>query len=590
MRRAPDPGNNALPTPTFRAAVEPAANWQRTTTFRAALKWAVFDALSITPSFYYQMLRINDTGAYWTNLSNSRSHRFLNGDALGDSSLDPLSVEAIRIDWNLGFAQLSSNTSYYERNQHSQSDYTQYLGELYLGNAYRPPGDAGYAYFADRQKNFYQEVRLTSADTPGRLTWSAGVFYAHQNENVPEKFYDPTIDAETNGTGQPLGYGVGCSPALPCPGGQLYSSPVNQIIDKQVALFGEVGVKLTKVLKVTAGVRISKVDFTGRSSLAGAFAGTPLSSPVTSAGSGSEKPVTPKGVLAYQPDRDDLLYFSAAKGYRVGGINTQFGGVPSCQGSLAAIGLTNNPNSYSADSVWSYELGAKNTLLDGRLQINTSLYTIDWSNIQQSVFLASCGFQFDANLGKARSRGGELELQYRPVGPLLLNQSAAYMKAKYTRTTCATGLAFDGVQCAAAGVVPAAPIVSNGDALLGAPWTLLASAEYDFATGGPHSPYLRVDYQLATAQRAPVPYQDARNGLNDTSLPGLPLARNLSLRAGLRWNGFDVSVFVNNLTDQHPILFESRDFPPNAGLPNDNLYFAHTIRPLTIGATTTFHY
>jgi len=35
--------------------------------------------------------------------------------------------------------------------------------------------------------------------------------------------------------------------------------------------------------------------------------------------------------------------------------------------------------------------------------------------------------------------------------------------------------------------------------------------------------------------------------------------KNLQLRAGFRWNGYDVSVFADNVLDQHPELFKSRD-------------------------------
>jgi hypothetical protein len=71
----------------------------------------------------------------------------------------------------------------------------------------------------------------------------------------------------------------------------------------------------------------------------------------------------------------------------------------------------------------------------------------------------------------------------------------------------------------------------------------------------------------------------------------LPQINNLQLRAGVRWNGFDLSIFGNNLTNQHPLLFESRDIPPN--LPTsapDNLYFGRTTRPRTVGITATYRY
>jgi hypothetical protein len=48
-----DPTSFALQTPVLGRVGETDANWQETITFRAALKWAVNDAVSVTPSFYY---------------------------------------------------------------------------------------------------------------------------------------------------------------------------------------------------------------------------------------------------------------------------------------------------------------------------------------------------------------------------------------------------------------------------------------------------------------------------------------------------------------------------------------------------------
>jgi iron complex outermembrane recepter protein len=56
---------------------------------RGALKWKVSDAVSLTPSIYYQRLEINDTAAYWPSLSNPDSGVFRNGNYLPNSSTDP---------------------------------------------------------------------------------------------------------------------------------------------------------------------------------------------------------------------------------------------------------------------------------------------------------------------------------------------------------------------------------------------------------------------------------------------------------------------------------------------------------------------
>jgi iron complex outermembrane recepter protein len=89
------------------------------------------------------------------------------------------------------------------------------------------------------------------------------------------------------------------------------------------------------------------------------------------------------------------------------------------------------------------------------------------------------------------------------------------------------------------------------------------------------------------AQTALLPNQDTRNALFDATLPGLPQTKNLRLRAGFRWNGYDISLFAQNVLDQNPVLFKSRDIANDA---TDNLYFARGVRPRTMGLTATYRY
>jgi outer membrane receptor protein involved in Fe transport len=352
--------------------------------------------------------------------------------------------------------------------------------------------------------------------------------------------------------------------------------------------------KFTDSLKATAGVRLSKVDYDGTTYSGGAFAGEP---PYATQASGSEKPVTPKFVLSWQPNQDNLYYASVAKGYRVGGVNPPV--AATCQGDLATLGLPIGPNgqretpiAYESDSLWSYEIGAKNSLLDRRFEINSSLFIIDWKNIQQNVYLPSCGYTFTANLGQVQSRGGDIDIKFRPGEALMLGLTVGYTDAKYTRASCAGVLQFDANSGLCAGIVDgtattAPPVVSAGNRLVGAPWTILTSAERTFREWNGRRPYLRIDYQFTTAQTALLPGQDTHNALNDPTIPGLPETKNLQLRAGCRWNGYDVSLFAQNVLDQNPVLFESRDINNNA---TDNLYFIRGQRPRTIGVTATYRY
>ena len=111
--------------------------------------------------------------------------------------------------------------------------------------------------------------------------------------------------------------------------------------------------------------------------------------------------------MSWQPDRNNLYYVSASKGYRVGGVNVGVGTI--CGADLQSLGLPlgsdgqrHVPGQYSSDSLWSYELGGKNTFLDHTLQVDWSVFWINWKNIQQNVYLPSCGEQFTGE-----SRAGE---------------------------------------------------------------------------------------------------------------------------------------------------------------------------------------
>jgi outer membrane receptor protein involved in Fe transport len=365
-------------------------------------------------------------------------------------------------------------------------------------------------------------------------------------------------------------------------------------VDRQVALFGETSFKFTDTLKATVGLRVAKVDSVGTSlQSTGGLVAPNLAGVVVRLNSPTERPVTPKFVLAWQPDRNNMYYLSAAKGYRTGGVNFPVSTL--CDGDLATIGIPLNadgthhlPSQYSSDSLWSYEIGGKNSWFDHRLQIDSSLFLIEWKKIQQNVYLPHCGNQFVANMGQVESRGGDIAIQFRPIEPLTLGLTVGYTDAKFTKTACAGILQFNGTHCGSDLMTGPQPTVSKGDRLLGAPWTVLTSAEYSHPLTllKGNTGYLRLDYQVTTSQRDLLAFQNAQNALYDQTIPGLPQTNNLQLRAGVRWSGIDLSVFGNNLTNQYPLLIESRDIPG----PADNLYYGRTTRPRTIGLTASYRY
>jgi outer membrane receptor protein involved in Fe transport len=557
------PGNATVYSgvPAVTGITESNANWHDTATFRAALKWAPTDNLTVSPSIYVQTLHINDTGTYWIDISNPAGNTYYNGNQQRDPSNDPWYIGALKVNWSLPGVDLVSNTSYFSRQQHSISDYSQWAPTIFLANQYTAAGDTSSAFFTDHQNNFTEEVRASSADRTSPLQWTAGLYYAHVNENSTESIVSADIvnGYAANGILPPSG------PVNPA---DAYLQPVFSLIDRQVAVFGEASYKFTEVFKATAGLRYSRLDYTGDINESGALAGY---SNVQSSTSASDNPVTPRFVLDYQPDADTLIYASAAKGFRPGGINAKLPSV--CSGGQAPT--------FQSDSLWHYELGTKNTLFERSLQVSASVYYLQWKNIQQFVYL-TCGLGFDYNLGQVTGKGGDIEVEWRATSDLTLGLTGAYTDSVYT-----TNVLFPGSTSVLA--------VTAGDHLPSSPWNITANLEYVF-NAVPRKPYLRLDYQYATAQNSLVPYQDASNHPNDDpTQPGLPEIRFLNLRAGLRFDGYDVSLFATNLFDYHTPTFVSRDLAttPTNGYPGTNYdtnYFGRGYAPRTVGITATYKF
>jgi iron complex outermembrane receptor protein len=135
---------------------------------------------------------------------------------------------------------------------------------------------------------------------------------------------------------------------------------------------------------------------------------------------------TPKYGLSYHVSPDVMTYATVSKGYREGGPLFQLPNL--CTADLANLGPSASPTAYKPDSIWNYELGAKTEWPDHRLTINGAVYYIDWTNIQQTIALPTCGFVFTGNFGTASSKGTEFEMNYEPTAALkLIQRSQAHV-------------------------------------------------------------------------------------------------------------------------------------------------------------------
>ncbi|EZP71123.1 TonB-dependent receptor precursor [Sphingomonas paucimobilis] len=548
------------------------SNSQGTVVFQGAIAWQATEQLKITPSVFFQRVTNDDGNAYWENLSDRSDNDYRNGNALANTNHDRFILPALKLDWEGDKVALISNTSYFSRDQSSVSDYSSFEASIWAGNPFFPPEMAAASTFTNTQRNFTQEVRLQSADPDSRLTWVVGGFYSHNRQEAiqyVEDTYLPTLIQQNIGIsfeqffGQPLVDG-------------RYTSVMDKAvtIEKQLAAFGQIDFAVTPKLKLTVGLRYAKAKLDASAS----FVGPVIGPPVNDQGGQKEKPLTPKFGLSYQASEDTLVYANAAKGYRIGGYNFAVGlpcgvsstGTPVPGTELGALGLTNRPAFFDSDSVWSYEAGAKSKFLNRKLSVEASAFWIDWKNIQQTVALNGCGFNFTDNLGSATSKGFDVQFQLAATDNLTIGGSVGYTKAKFNDTVLA-------------GPSATRNLVTEGDLIDLHPWQVYLNAQYRFDLMGQQA-YIRGDYQYLSALKGETVNLNPLNGTADLTIPAQQEVNNLSLRAGLSFDGFDLSVFANNVTNGSATLARSHD-------PGTTLFFRRvTQRPRTLGVTATFRY
>src|SRR5262249_22173862 len=129
---------------------------------------------------------------------------------------------------------------------------------------------------------------------------------------------------------------------------------------------------------------------------------------------------SPKVSLTFAPTDTTMIYALASRGFRFGGPNIS-------RDPGFAI-----PSQFESDSLWNYELGSRLTLLDRRLQLDGTVFWINWSDIQVTQ-TSPGGFTYTANAGQARNRGVEGIANFNAARSWSLQASVTYLDATLLR-------------------------------------------------------------------------------------------------------------------------------------------------------------
>jgi outer membrane receptor protein involved in Fe transport len=392
-------------------------NWDRTTSGRVALLAQPTDAMQIDLTHYYQRSSYGSGSDTTEFLGGFRVDTYApDGEAQRRAGLTNLSVK-----FDFGWSELTSSSSYVRERGRNFDDNTFFLRDSIFASFLPPELLPELTLSTERLRKgrtFTQEFRLVSKDTE-RWDWLGGLYWydSKTTEALQERVTRPfpgQADFEDLVIGAPLNDDKE----------YFFTSDPTKIT--QWAVFGEIGYRITPELRVSLGAR--HFDYRLRETFyaidqffgpdardANGLARTTPIPEEYSFGRADDADEIYRLNASYDLTDDDLVYMTIAEGYRPGGFNlvTPNTGVPL------------DERQFDPDSIVSYEVGGKMTLVDRQVYLSTAVYYIDWSDIQTLV-PTDLGFTIFGNAGKATAQGFELELQSRGLLADGLSMSIGY--------------------------------------------------------------------------------------------------------------------------------------------------------------------
>lgn len=350
-----------------------------------------------------------DTSNGWP--TNPNSHYFLDFDALlaaegitagadndqySHNSKDEVFVRQKDIQANIQYAlgdfTLTSITAYSESHTGSwfDQDYTQ--SDFY---------DINNSVLWSHQ--FSQEVRLNSP-TGGFVDYVVGAFFWDQKTKAIERsmgklgYEDYDADTYFSYSGAMSNYRAHL---------------------RSYAMFGEANFHLTDTLTATGGLRLNHDRVFGAyfpsEDIQYDVLGTPA--PATS-GLKKGTALSGKATLKYEPTPELMFYGTYARGYKAPAVGTSGG----------------NLRMVKAETVDSFELGARSQFFDRIVTLNASLFYQKFKNFQSTVIeIGDDGIARSvlSNAPGVISKGVEMDLTVRPNPDLSFGGTLSYVPTKY---------------------------------------------------------------------------------------------------------------------------------------------------------------
>lgn len=432
----PDWSDNAAVSANTRKVDD--VNYDETNTAKFMMRWVPNDDIDALLSYTYQKQDVGGRSiVHYNTLSqdNGLTARIGKYESAyrvvepREATTDLLSLE---VTADLGFAELTSATSYSTFEALGQRDQTDLLIRLNYGYEEFPAFTA-FTREDDEEDSFTQELRLVStADSD--LTWIVGFYYNEYEEKGDSREFTPGFDQfaldEFDAGGNPR------------PDGLEYLS-ISDTDTEETALFGEISYAVNDKLDITLGARfysydvtsVSKVEFPLFNAVFDGGSSTAIDDdlstvdPVTADDSGNLL----KFNASYKFTDDVMGYITLSEGFRIGGSN----GIGVCtqeqlEDDKQDVCALPSEEVYVADTTENVELGIKSSWLNNRIHLNGALYNVDWKEPQIGGATQNGQQPITTNGQGANAKGFELSVRAMLTDDLTAFGSFSHTKAELT--------------------------------------------------------------------------------------------------------------------------------------------------------------
>jgi outer membrane receptor protein involved in Fe transport len=536
-------------------------------TARISALWKPTDAFHAQISYYYQ--RDTGNGYPYSSPTAYGVGSLSSSDYSLETTEDKADLVALTQAYDMGFATLTSSTSYAHHNNQTTGDYTAIFENLAFYQSYYGANPRAFVQNHAQldDKLWSEEIRIAST-TAGTVDWVGGLFFKNQQTNIQahvfypgyNAFYDGCVSAYGAGSSQ-CGFGeygpinnVSQLDGIPLAVDQAYIGDFETQF-KDLAAYGELTWHLSSAWSVTGGARVFKQTVSQGQQTGLLFDGPGFVANESLSDSWTR--ALGKLNTAYQIDKSNLVYATWSQGFRRGGVNALPPSEPVNNYQTPASLFKLQP-----DTANNYEIGIKG-LVSNRVRYSAAIYDVLWRNIQEGTDLTPLVLPASINLGNGYSRGVELE-----VAAQLTEHVAAQLGYTYdqTKLTSISEAALIGLS---------APPPAVGSRLPGTPeHSLAVGVEYghvEFAGG-----------QLRYAVNGH--YQSQITPALSATVPTVGGYSMMDAQASFTRANWKAALYVDNLTNvlgvnsyTDPYLYGKR-------------YSALVSRPRTIGLTIGYSF